>query len=130
MIGAATTAMMKAADPSRRAGRVLRLGLPLLLVSIAGQVQARTYTVLIDGVRYVPDAIVVAPGDVIVWRNKDPFPHTVTAVDRQFDSGEMPPGAEWRWVPAQAGEYRYLCTLHTTMKATVTVRKAGTSGAR
>ncbi len=104
--------------------------MPLLLVSVAAHVQARTYTVMIDGVRYVPDTIVVAPGDVIVWKNKDPFPHTVTAVDRQFDSGEMPPGAQWRWVARQAGEFNYFCTLHTTMKASFTVKKNGTGSAR
>ena len=104
--------------------RAFRVALPSLLIVSAGLACARTHTVLMEGVAYVPASLKVAPGDVIVWKNKDPFPHTVTAVDRQFDSGEMPAGGEWRWVAKQPGEFRYFCTLHTTMKASVTVRKA------
>jgi plastocyanin len=30
-----------------------------------------------------PDTLTVKRGDTAVWVNKDPFPHTVTAVDRR-----------------------------------------------
>jgi plastocyanin len=78
-------------------------------------------TVAIDGVKFDPEAITVQRGDTVIWVNKDPFPHTATAKG-VFDSRELAPGKSWTWTARKAGTYSYVCTLHPTMKGTVTVK--------
>ena len=79
-----------------------------------------THTVAIEAVAFTPASITIMAGDSIVWVNKDPFPHTVTAAGA-FDSGSIAAGKSWRFTAKQAGTYPYLCTLHTTMKGTLRV---------
>lgn len=63
-----------------------------------------------------PDALTVRRGDTAVWVNKDPFPHMVTAADGAFDSKSIDAGKSWKYVAKRPEEYRYTCTLHSTMK--------------
>jgi len=86
-----------------------------------GAPPAGVHTVIIEGLRYAPPIIEVSKGDTVVWRNKDPFPHTVTAA-RSFDSGEIPAGKSWKFKANQVGEFSYICTLHPTMKGTLVVK--------
>jgi plastocyanin len=79
------------------------------------------HTISIDGVAFQPDTLVVNRGETVVWVNKDPFPHTVTAPGA-FDSHDIPPGASWKYVARKPGTYAYICTLHSNMKGTLTVR--------
>jgi plastocyanin len=76
-------------------------------------VAASTHVVVMEGVGYAPATLTVKRGDTIVWRNKDPYPHTVTAKGA-FDSGSI--------AARTPGVYPYLCTLHPTMTGTLTVR--------
>jgi plastocyanin len=80
-----------------------------------------THTVTIDGLKFEPDPLIVNRGDTIVWVNKDPFPHTVTAKGA-FDSHEIAAGKSWKYVAKKAGEYSYVCTLHPNMQGTLTVK--------
>jgi plastocyanin len=86
----------------------------------AAEGAAKTHEVVIQGLLYVPETLTVRPGDVVVWVNKDPFPHTVTAAG-VFDSGSIPAGKSWRFTARKPGTYPYLCTFHTTMKGTLKV---------
>jgi plastocyanin len=79
-----------------------------------------THTVIIDGVKYEPEALTVKRGDTVIWVNKDPFPHTVTAAG-VFDSHSIAVGGSWRYVARKAGDYVYTCTLHPNMKGTLKV---------
>jgi plastocyanin len=79
-----------------------------------------SHTIVIDGVKYVPETLTVKRGDTVVWINKDPYPHTATAKGA-FDSGSIAAGASWRLKPRKAGDYAYICTLHPNMKATLKV---------
>jgi plastocyanin len=81
---------------------------------------ARTHEIVIQGLLYVPETLTVRPGDVVVWINKDPFPHTVTAAG-SFDSGSIAAGKSWRFTARKVGTHPYSCTLHTTMKGTLRV---------
>ncbi|MGE5142847.1 MAG: cupredoxin family copper-binding protein [Acidobacteriota bacterium] len=87
----------------------------------AGAAHAAGHTVTMDGVKFEPATITVAPGDTVTWINKDPFPHTATAAG-VFDSREIAPGKSWKWTARKAGVYDYVCTLHPTMKGTITVQ--------
>jgi len=102
------------------AGWAVGLALVVAPAVTAGADKARTHEVVIQGLLYVPETLTVRPGDVVVWTNKDPFPHTVTAAG-VFDSGSIAAGKSWRWKAAKPGTHPYLCTLHTTMKGTLRV---------
>lgn len=78
--------------------------------------------VTIEGLRFDPATLAVTAGDRIVWINKDPFPHTVTADAKAFDSRELAAGSSWAYVTRIPGEYSYGCAYHPTMKATLIVR--------
>lgn len=98
----------------------------ILWVAGVGDVRRRatgatTPMVAIDGVTFTPATLTVTVGETVVWVNKDPFPHTVTSSAGAFDSHTMAPGQAWRYTPTKAGVFPYVCTLHPTMQATLTV---------
>jgi plastocyanin len=78
-------------------------------------------TVAIDGVSFVPAMLTVKVGATVVWINKDPFPHTVMSQTGGFDSHDLAPGQSWSYRTTRAGVFPYVCTLHPTMHATLTV---------
>lgn len=89
----------------------------------AGKSKAHaTHTVVIDAMRYSPPIIEVAVGDVVVWKNKDPFPHTVTAEDHSFDSRSIGADRTWKFKARKKGTFPYICTLHPTMKGELVVK--------
>jgi plastocyanin len=109
-----------------RAGCALAL---LAALGPAAQAAPAVHTILIDGMRFIPQTVEVKAGDTVVWRNKDPFPHTATAVAAATQSkigGPSSPaigaGASWGFKATKAGTYPYLCTLHSTMTATLVVK--------
>jgi plastocyanin len=81
-----------------------------------------THTVLIQGMKFVPEVLTVEAGDTVVWLNKDFFPHTATADDRSFDSRNIATNKAWKYVATKSGTFHYVCALHPTMKATLVVR--------
>ncbi|WP_227496415.1 cupredoxin domain-containing protein [Massilia litorea] len=106
----------------KRAGYALAL---LAALGPAVQAAPAVHTVLIDGMRFIPQTVEVKAGDTVVWRNKDPFPHTATATQSGSGGPSSPaiaPGASWRFKAAKPGSYPYLCTLHSTMTATLVVK--------
>jgi plastocyanin len=82
----------------------------------------KTHTVIMEGVAFAPAAITVRAGDTVTWVNRDAFPHTATAQDRSFDSGEIPAARTWKLVARKRGAFAYVCTLHPLMKATLIVK--------
>lgn len=78
------------------------------------------HTVVIEGVKYEPETLTVRRGEMVVWVNKDPFPHTVTAAG-VFDSHSIAVGGSWKYVARKPGTYAYACTLHPNMKGTLKV---------
>ena len=68
--------------------------------------------------------VTIKPGDTVQFVNEDSTPHTVTATDKSFDSGNMDQNAKWSHTFKDAGTYAYICTYHTYMKGTVVVKAA------
>lgn len=79
-----------------------------------------THRVVIEGLKNDPETLTVKRGDTVIWTNKDPFPHTVTAPGK-FDSHDIAPNGSWKYVARTAGEYAYICTLHPNMKGVLRV---------
>lgn len=74
-------------------------------------------------VYYSPPKIVVVIGvnNTVTWVNNDDAPHTVTARDGSFNSGNLNPGQSWTYTFTTPGTYSYFCSYHTWMKGTVIV---------
>lgn len=64
----------------------------------------------------------VAVGTQVVWTNEDAAPHTATSVDGVFNSGGLDQGETYRFTFQEAGEFRYICSLHEGMEGTITVQ--------
>lgn len=87
--------------------------LPLALAlapSAAGGPPVETVRALDDV--YDPEVLRVAPGTEVAWENVGRSPHTVTADDGGFDSGDLAPGESFRLVFDEPGIYPYHCTYH------------------
>jgi plastocyanin len=91
------------------------------IAAAGGKDKPATHTVVIEAVAYTPEALAVDRGDTVVWVNKDPFPHTVTAKGA-FDSHDIAAGKSWKYTARKAGQYTYICTLHPNMRGTLTVK--------
>ena len=68
----------------------------------------------------------IKAGETLTWTNVDGVPHTVTSASKGlgeggFDSGPISPGQSFATRFDQPGEYRYTCTIHPVMTATITV---------
>ena len=100
--------------------RGLVWGLALACGALYAAANPASHTVIIDGVKYEPQALTVHRGDAVVWINKDPFPHTVTARG-SFESRSIAANGSWRFVANKTGVYDYICTLHPNMKGTLKV---------
>lgn len=114
-----------------RSGTMIAAGLLLVLggsVSVATQPAAQSapraaqHSVVIENMQFNPPQLTVHRGDKIVWVNKDLFPHTVTAVNKSFDSGSIAAGSSWSYVARGSGELAYGCTFHPTMKGVLKVQ--------
>jgi plastocyanin len=108
----------------RMATFIAALGVILCMVGIAaGEERApKTHTVTIEGMRFQPDVLTVAPGDTIVWVNKDLVPHTATSKAGGFDSKEIQADQSWRFTIRTTGDFAYLCAFHPMMTATLRVK--------
>jgi plastocyanin len=80
-----------------------------------------THTVTMDGMKFKPDVLTVAPGDTVVWVNEDLVAHTATSQAGAFDSKLIAPGKSWKLTVRKQGSFAYICTYHPTMKAMLRV---------
>lgn len=71
---------------------------------------------------FEPALVEIAVGDTVVWVNDDPAPHTATAEDRAWDTGELARGRSAAITFDQPDEHAYFCTFHPHMKGSVVVR--------
>ncbi|MEM9472513.1 MAG: plastocyanin/azurin family copper-binding protein [Pseudomonadota bacterium] len=105
-IGKATAAIAAAAVPS-------------LYLSWAGRASARPrrHRVEINGFRFTPDRLGVSVGDTITWINRDIAPHTATATDGGWNTGELVKDAEASITVISGMQTTYFCAFHPMMKA-------------
>jgi len=72
---------------------------------------------------YTPDktTVVIGVNNTVKWINNDNMPHTVTASDNSFDSGNLNSGQSYIRTFNKTGTYPYTCTYHLWMGGSVTV---------
>ncbi len=79
-------------------------------------------TIVIKNFVFIPAEITVAPGAVIMVDNQDTAPHTVTAEDQGFDTGNLNGNQRGSiTAPMEPGAYPYICDIHQYMKGSLTV---------
>lgn len=102
-----------------------KAGATSLLASVAMVVAAGqpvTHRVVIENMRFEPATLKVHAGDLIVWVNKDLFPHTVTASSGNLKSGSIAASATWSFRANRVGIYAYICSFHPVMQGRVEVQ--------
>ena len=71
---------------------------------------------------YSINELMIPLGTTVTWTNNDPgVLHTVTSVDRVFDSGMLAAGDTFSYTFNQVGQFDYLCSPHPWMKARIVV---------
>lgn len=80
-------------------------------------------TIHIKNFAYVPATVTIRPGQTVRFVEDDDTPHTVTATDKSFDSGNLNQKDSWRHTFTAEGTYTYFCAYHPYMKGNVIVAK-------
>ncbi len=70
---------------------------------------------------FTPMDLKVKAGQEITVTNEDRAPHTITADDKSFDSGDLAKGQTFTFKVDKPGTYSYICTIHQYMKGTLEV---------
>jgi plastocyanin len=100
--------------------KLLTTALVLLLGTQAAA--AEDVSILIKNFDFGPMNITVAPGTTVVWKNLDGEPHTVASADGLFRSQALDQNDSYRFTFDKPGTFRYICSIHPNMKATITVK--------
>jgi plastocyanin len=82
--------------------------------------------VLVQGFRFQPSELTVAPGATVIWTNEDDIRHTATSgapgqPDGTFAVSLDGKGSSGSFDFAEAGTYAYYCEVHESMTGTVVV---------
>jgi plastocyanin len=79
-------------------------------------------SVTIKNFDFHPMAITVPVGAMVTWKNRDGEPHTVTSTSGGFRSEALDEDDTYAFRFTKPGVYKYICTIHPKMLATVTVK--------
>ena len=77
--------------------------------------------VLIQDFVYDPALVAVRVGDVVTWANQDIVPHTVTAEDGSWDSGQIGPGESWSMIVSEEFGAAHFCVYHPGMRSRLAI---------
>ena len=72
---------------------------------------------------YNPATLTVKPGDRLMWVNLDIVPHTATAVDGSWDTGEIAANSVAETVIAEDHGSEYFCEYHPSMKGRLEIKR-------
>lgn len=84
----------------------------VLTLTQLGAASAATVNVAVGDNTFTPGAVTIAAGDTVVWADNGVRPHTVTADDNSFDSGNMSTGQTFSRTFTTPGTIRYFCKIH------------------
>jgi plastocyanin len=75
--------------------------------------------VTMANIAFNPTQVTAKVGQTVKWTNQDGVPHNVTAPT--FRSKDLQPGQSYSYRVTRAGTFRYVCTIHPQMVATIQV---------
>lgn len=79
-------------------------------------------TVTIKNFDYSPMDVTIKAGETVTWKNLDGEPHTVVSTDGAFRSKALDENDSFSFKFDKPGTYKYVCSIHPQMKATITVQ--------
>jgi plastocyanin len=79
-------------------------------------------TIAIRNFMFEPMSLVVAAGTKVTWKNFDGEPHTIHSIDDAFRSGALDQNDTFSFKFDKPGTYRYVCSIHPQMVATIVVK--------
>ncbi len=68
-----------------------------------------------------PTTVNIQKGSVVQWNNTGAMPHTATANDGEFDSGNVVAGGTFSHTFGAVGTFAYTCKIHPNMTGTIKV---------
>ena len=95
----------------------LRLAAPALAAATAT-------AVAIDNFSFAPATLTIPVGTTVRWTNHDDDAHTVASADgpKVLSSPPLDTGDSYDFTFAKPGTYRYFCSIHPEMQATIVVQ--------
>jgi plastocyanin len=93
----------------------------LLLTSAPAAAAPRSYTIVVDKMKFGALPTTVRAGDIIVWDNRDMFRHSATAKGA-FDI-DLPAGKVVKVKMKRDGTFAFICKYHPGMKGVLKVAR-------
>jgi plastocyanin len=108
----------------RRGIRVMAAAAALAAAAACSNEHApQRHEIALQAFGFVPAVQAAAPGDTLVFVNHDAVPHTATALDGSWDTGNMPANTTRTVIVPAAGGGDYRCTFHPTMTGRIEAAK-------
>ena len=85
-------------------------------------VDAPELQIEIRGFEFFPNDVSVLAGTKVTWINRESAPHTATQRQGDWDTGVLNEGESKTLTFDKAGAYEYICAIHPSMQAKITVR--------
>jgi plastocyanin len=79
-------------------------------------------SIAIRNFMFEPMSLEVAAGTKVTWKNFDGEPHTIHSIDDAFRSGALDQNDTFSFQFDKPGTYRYVCSIHPQMVATIVVK--------
>ncbi len=79
-------------------------------------------TVVMKNFDFSPMVITVPVGSTVTWKNLDGEPHTVVSAGGVFRSAALDQNDSFTFKFNKPGTYKYVCSIHPKMMATVSVK--------
>ena len=91
--------------------------------AVAGTTSTKTVKVTIANYAFKPTALTIPVGTKVTWTDQDNDAHNVTSKKGagRFSSRTLTKGKSYSHTFRTVGTYRYVCTFHANMRATVKV---------
>jgi plastocyanin len=93
----------------------------LLLTSAPAAAAPRSYTIVVDKMKFGTLPTTVRAGDIILWDNRDMFRHSATAKGA-FDI-DLPAGKVVKVKMKRDGTFAFICKYHPGMKGVLKVAR-------
>jgi plastocyanin len=105
--------------------RVSAMVIAALLIAGGVGVRASSTTIAQSGQRFSEKSADLKPGDALNFSNQDDVSHNITVVNDEDDAtdlGLQKPGETVTYTFDRAGRFKVRCSIHPSMKLTVTVK--------
>ncbi|GGK57004.1 hypothetical protein GCM10011591_31400 [Nocardia camponoti] len=111
-------------DSGKPAAETTRKPRPLATTTSQTPHPAAALTVDVTDNKFSPADATIKVGETVTWKFNDKVPHNVQGIGDKAMGINSPiiDKGEWSHTFTQAGTYRYLCTLHPSMRGSITVQ--------